>query len=287
MSDYAHPESLASTTWLAEHLDDPSVRIVEVDWGMSNYRSGHIPGAVGWDWPSEVQNPVQRDLLDQSEFEALLSRSGITADSTVVVCSSLNNLLATYAFWLFKIYGHADVRLLDGDREKWLAEGRPTTTDAPVVSETTYHSQAPDWSLRADRDWVARSLNGGLTLLVDLRPVDMYSGENSYGAERAGHIPGAVNLPARREAGPDGSFKAWRVPTVKADATFKSAEELRSLVQSLGIQPEREVITYCVRAGLSSHAWFVLTQLLGYGNVREYDGSWAEWGSLMGAPIEK
>ena len=143
VSDYAHPESLASTTWLAEHLDDPSVRIVEVDWGMSNYRSGHIPGAVGWDWPSEVQNPVQRDLLDQSEFEALLSRSGITADSTVVVCSSLNNLLATYAFWLFKIYGHADVRLLDGDREKWLAEGRPTTTDAPVVSETTYHSQAP------------------------------------------------------------------------------------------------------------------------------------------------
>jgi thiosulfate/3-mercaptopyruvate sulfurtransferase len=292
MSTYAHPESLVSTQRLADHLDDPQVRLIEVVWGaspsfgMPAYERGHIPGAVVWDLEKDLQDTVSRDVLDKVRWESLLSRSGITPATTVVVYSGLNNLLATYAFWQLKVYGHKHIRLLDGDRQKWLDENRPTTSEVPLIVPATYQAQAPAWSLRANRDEVLQLLGKVGHLLVDTRSAEMYSGLDKAGAARGGHIPGAVNLAARRETNPDGSFNAWRVPTVQPDGTFKSAAELRALFDSLGITSDKEIITYCVRGGLSTHAWFVLTQLLGYPTVREYDRSWAEWGNLEGVPIE-
>ncbi len=293
MSTYAHPESLVSTQWLADHLHNVQVRLVEVVWGASPvfgkpaYDSKHIPGAVSWDFEKDLQDVTRQDVIDKEGLEALFSRSGITSAMTIILYSGLSNLLATYAFWLLKIYGHQDVRLLDGDRQKWLDEDRLTTDEGILVIPTHYPAQDPDWSLRASREDGLRSIGNENLLLVDARSAEMYSGLDKAGASRGGHIPGAINLTALRETNPDGSFKTWRVPTVQPDGAFKSVVEMQTLFDSLGITKDKEIITYCVRGGLSTHAWFVLTQLLGYPNVREYDRSWAEWGNLPDTPIEQ
>jgi thiosulfate/3-mercaptopyruvate sulfurtransferase len=292
MQSYAHPESLASTQWLAGHLDDPQVRLVEVVWGVSPlwgrpaYEAGHIPGAVAWDFQTDLQDPARGDLIDTAGVEALLSRAGIDQDTCVVLYSGLNNILATFAFWLLKIYGLPSVRLLDGDRRKWLDEGHPTSSETTEVRPSRYRAEQPDWNLRADRETVLQVLGSGTHTLVDARSAEMYSGADKAGAPRGGHIPGAVNLAASRVLGPDGSVIGWRIPTVQEDGAFRPAEELQELFDGLGIVRGKPVITYCVRGGLSTHAWFVLTQLLGYDGVREYDRSWAEWGSVEGLPIQ-
>ncbi len=293
MSGYVHPESLVNTQWVAEHLDDPTVRLIEViwgdsaEWGGTAYRAGHIPGALAWDFGLDLQDSAGNDLVGKAGLEALLARSGVTPASTVVVYSGLGNLLATFTFWLLKLYGHQDVRLLDGDRSKWLAEGLPLSDQTPLIAPTVYRLPEPDTSLRAHRDDVLRAIGQSGHLLVDARSAEMFSGADTAGTAQGGHIPGAVNLAALRETHPDGSFRAWRVPTVREDGTFKSATELRALIEGLGITPDKTITTYCVRGGLSTHAWFVLTQLLGYPDVREYDRSWAEWGNLAHVPIEK
>lgn len=292
-SNYANPTSLASTQWVAHHFGDPSLRLIEAVWGdspsfgMPAYESGHIPGAVAWDFQQDLQDPARGDILDKMGLEALLSRSGITPETTIIVYSGLSNMLATYAFWQLKIFGHKPARLLDGGRQMWLDENHPTTSEVPLVAPTEYHAQEPDWDLRANRDDVLRYIGRGDNLLVDARPAEMYSGLDKAGTQRGGHIPGAVNLAAYRETNPDGVFKVWRIPTLRPDGTFKSAGELRELCDTLGISADRKVVTYCVRGGLSTHAWFVLTQLLGFPNVQEYDRSWAEWGNQEGLPIEQ
>ena len=292
MTAYAHPESLVSTQWVAGHLADPGTRIAGViwgdsgDWGTAAYRNGHIPGAVAWGFATALQDPARSDIADRAGFEALLGRSGVTRATTVVVYSGLSNLLATFAFWLLKVYGHRDVRLLDGSRDKWLAEGRPLSNATPAITAVRYRAQPYNGRLRARREDVLCAIGQPGHLLVDARSAEMFSGADKAGAARGGHIPGAVNLVARRETNPDGSFRAWRVPTVREDGTFKPAAELRALCDGLGITPERAIITYCVRGGLSTHAWFVLTQLLGYPDVAEYDRSWVEWGNAAELPIE-
>jgi thiosulfate/3-mercaptopyruvate sulfurtransferase len=254
--------------------------------GAPAYRAGHISGAVAWDF-GELQDPARDDLVGKAGLEALLARSGITPATTVVVYSGLGNLLATFAFWLLKLYGHRDVRLLDGGRRRWLAEGHPLSAEPPTLAPTVYLAQEPDGRLCAHGDDGLHAIGQPGHLLVDARSAEMFSGADTAGTAQGGHIPGAVNLAALRETHPDGSFRAWRVPTVREDGTFKSATDLRALVESLGITPDKTITTYCVRGGLSTHAWFVLTQLLGYPNVREYDRSWAEWGNLSGVPVER
>ncbi|MEE8375345.1 MAG: sulfurtransferase [Acidimicrobiia bacterium] len=283
MSTRAHPKSLVKTQWVADHLDDPHIGLIEVVWN-GEYESGHIPRAVAWDFGKDIR-PAPDDFIDRVGLEALLSRSGITPEMTIVVYDRHQNLVAAYVFWLLKIYGHKDVRLLDGDGQKWLQENRPTTSQIPAITAAKYQAREPNWSLRAEHNDVLGSIGQPNHLLVDTRPAEMYSGLDKAGAARGGHIPGAVNLAARRETNPDGS-NAWRVPTVRPDGTFKSTEDLEVLFESMGITPDKNIITYCKGGGLSSHAWFVLTQLLGYPSVREYNRSWDEWGNLEGAPIE-
>ncbi|MFQ5944390.1 MAG: sulfurtransferase [Anaerolineales bacterium] len=291
MSNHVFPESLVNTQWVADHIDDPHIRLIDVvrgtdpATGFPAYEGGHIPGAVAWDFTKDFQDPARDDVIDQVGLEALLSRSGITQEMTIVLYDRYHNLLAAYAFWLLKIYGHKDVRLIDGDGQKWLQENRPTTSQVPSITAATYQAREANWILRAGHDDVLRSIGQVNQLLVDARSAEKYIGLDKSGTARGGHIPGAINLAARQETNPDGS-NAWRVPTVQPDGMFKSAGELEVLFESLGITPDKDIITYCEIGGLSSHAWFVLTQLLGYGSVREYDRSWAEWGNLEGAPIE-
>lgn len=278
-------KSLVNTQWLAEHLDDANVRIVEVIWGsqpaygFQAFAAGHIPGAVAWDYEAHY-GEARGDIIAQSEFEQQLSRSGISPEMTVVLYSAVNNLLATFEFWLLKYYGHEDVRLLDGDREIWLAENRPIEQTITSYSPKRYQARKPDERLRATRADVMQSIGKAGVLFVDTRSKEMYRGEFSPGTQHAGHIPTAINLAARREVEADGSFIAWRVPTVNQDGTFKPLLDLRRLFENLGITADKEIIVYCLRGGLSTHTWFVLTQLLGYPNVREYDRSWVEWGNL-------
>ena len=280
MAEYAHPESLVSTEWVAEHGSDANVRLVEVDVDTGAYEQGHIAGAVGWNWQSQLQQPVRRDLASKEEIEELLGGSGIGNDTTVVLYGDNNNWFAAWAFWQLKYYGHRDVRIMNGGRAKWEAEGRPLTTDAPSPAAASYTAGEGDQSIRAYRDQVLARVNEGNVALVDVRSPAEFSGEllapanlPQEGSQRGGHIPGAANIPWGQAVAEDGSFK--------------SADELRALYGGNGIDGSRDTIAYCRIGERSSHTWFVLTQLLGLENVRNYDGSWTEWGSIVGAPIEK
>lgn len=277
---HARPDSLVSTEWVAQHLDDPQVRIVESNEDPLLYETGHIPGAVKVDWFTTLQHPVRRDFVTQEEFEEVCSSLGIANDTTVVFYGDKSNWFATYAFWLFSYYGHKNLKIMDGGRLKWQQEGRPLVKEVPSYPRTQYRAQEPDESIRAYRDDVFAHIRERKAL-VDVRSPQEYSGELLHmpnypqeGALRGGHIPGAANIP-------------WSRAVNEADSTFKSYEELRQLYESQGILPDQDVIAYCRIGERSSHTWFVLTHLLGYPKVRNYDGSWTEWGNLVGAPIEK
>lgn len=277
---YAHPEYLVDTEWVAAHLNDPKVRIVESDEDLLLYDVGHVSGAVKIDWQSDLQDPVKRDYVDRAHFEELMARAGIVNDTTVVFYGDKNNWWASYALWAFKLFGHRDTRIMNGGRQKWIEEGRELVRDAPAYPRTQYRApERDDHSIRAFRQEVLDHL-GKKEPLVDVRSPQEYSGELLHmpgypqeGALRGGHIPGARSIP-------------WS-KAVREDATFKSPQELEALFEGAGITPDRDVIAYCRIGERSALTWFVLTYLLGYPRVRNYDGSWTEWGNLVGAPIEK
>jgi thiosulfate/3-mercaptopyruvate sulfurtransferase len=279
MAEYAHPEVLVSTEWVAAHLHDPNIRIAEVDVDTTAYETGHIPGAVGWNWTTQLNDPVRRDIASKEQFEGLMASSGIDKHTTVVLYGDNNNWFAAYAFWLLKIYGHEDVRLMNGGRKKWVDEGRPLTTEVPRYERTVYRAEEPDLRLRAFLQDVLQRLGRAEVALVDVRSPQEFTGEIlappglPETAQRGGHIPGAKNIP-------------W-AQAVREDGTFKSYEELRALYEAQGITPDKEVIAYCRIGERSSHTWFVLKYLLGYPKVRNYDGSWTEWGNVVGLPIER
>ena len=280
MAEYAHPEVLVSTQWVADHANDSKVRLVEVDVDTSAYDQGHIAGAVGWNWQTQLQDNVRRDLIDKSTLETLLGAAGVSPDTTLVLYGDNNNWFAAYAFWQLKYYGAKDVRLMNGGRKKWVEEKRPLTTDAAKITPTTYKATGPDESLRARKEDVFavidKKKNGAL---VDVRSVDEFTGKIlappglNETAQRAGHIPGAANIPWSQAANEDG--------------TFKSIDQLKALYEGKGVTNGDQTIAYCRIGERSSHTWFVLKYLLGYDNVKNYDGSWTEWGNLIGAPIEK
>ncbi len=279
VTGYASDRVLVDTDWAIAHLNDPSVRFVEVDVDTTAYSQGHLPGAVGWDWTSQLSDGVRRDLAGPEAFAALLSASGIRPETTVVVYGDNNNWFAAFAYWQLKLFGHADVRILDGGRRFWLDQGLPITLDEPAIAGTAYVPGAPDPSLRAFRDDILARLGDTELALVDVRSPAEFNGEviappgMSETAQRAGHIPGAASIP-------------W-AQTVREDGRFKSADELRTLYAAKGVTPDRDIIAYCRIGERSSHSWFVLHELLGYRRVRNYDGSWTEWGSMVGVPIEK
>lgn len=279
-SGYARPEVLVETDWVAEHLNDANLRLVEADEDILLYEQGHIAGAVKLDWHVDVQDPVRRDFVDKAGFEALMGRWGITNDTTVVFYGDRNNWYACYSYWLFTYHGHEKALIMNGGRAKWIAEGRPLTREAPAISPTTYSAKEPDDSIRAFRDDVRDTIGNPAFALVDVRSPAEYSGEKLHmegyeqeGAQRAGHVPGAQSIP-------------WAT-AANADGTFKSADELKQIYEGKGVTGDKQVIAYCRIGERSAHTWFVLTRLLGYPNVRNYDGSWTEWGSLVRAPIEK
>lgn len=279
-SEYAHPDALVSTDWVAEHLDDPNVRIVESNEDILLYDTGHIPGAVKIDWVSDLNDPVVRDYLDGQRFAQLLSEKGIGRDTTVVFYGDKSNWWATYALWVFRLFGHNKVKIMNGGRKKWVDEGRELTTEVPNYPKADYPAPTRDDStIRAFRDQVLGHVNRHGTL-VDVRSPGEYSGELLHmpdypqeGALRGGHIPGARSIPWARAANDDG--------------TFKSVAELKALYEGEGVTPDKNIIAYCRIGERSSHTWFVLTYLLGYPNVRNYDGSWTEWGNSVGLPIAK
>tara|TARA_Y100000588_G_scaffold345916_1_gene393566 strand:+ start:833 stop:1675 length:843 start_codon:yes stop_codon:yes gene_type:complete len=280
MAEYAHPESLVTTDWVAEHGSDANVRLVEVDVDTSAYESGHIVRAVGWNWKSQLQQTLSRDLVSKDGMEQLLGSSGIDNGTTLILYGDNNNWFAAWAFWQMKYYGHEDVKLMNGGRAKWESEGRPLVTDVVNHASKLYKAKSANEDIRAYRDQVLNKVNSGSINLVDVRAPAEYSGEliapenlPQEGSQRGGHIPSAANVP-------------WG-QAVSEDGSFKSADELLVLYGGKGIDGGKETITYCRIGERSSHTWFVLTQLLGYTNVRNYDGSWTEWGSIVGAPIER
>jgi len=278
---YAHPEVLVDTNWVKEHHLDSNVRIAEVDYDpTANYNQGHVPNSVLFDWKRDINDPVRRDILSAAQLEDLFGRSGITPATTLVLYGDFNNWFAAFAFWVFKYYGVKDVRLMNGGRKKWIEEDKPLTKEVPATQRTQFKASSPDDSIRVYLDDVRKALGRGNVALVDVRSAKEYSGEilappeyPTEHAQRGGHIPGAKNIP-------------W-AQAVNDNGTFKSVEELENLYQPKGVTRDKEVIAYCRIGERSSHSWFVLKYLLGYPDVRNYDGSWTEWGNLVRSPIEK
>ena len=280
VNGYVHPEVLVSTDWALQHLKEKNLKFIEVDVDTTEYEKGHIEGAVGWNWKTQLQDQTRRDIVSKEQLEKYLGEAGATTSTGLILYGDNNNWFAAYAFWLLKYYGHNDVRLIDGGRKKWVAEGKQLTTEAPKYQASVYKIGKVHTELRALRNFVLERLNTSKHGLVDVRSVDEYTGKilAPPGLQelslRGGHIPGAKNIP-------------WS-QAVNEDGTFKSHADLTALYESKGItQNLPEVTTYCRIGERSSHSWFVLTYLLGYSNVRNYDGSWTEWGNLINAPIEK
>jgi thiosulfate/3-mercaptopyruvate sulfurtransferase len=279
---YAHPEVLVDTNWVLQHHKDANVRVAEVDYdSAANYSVGHIPGAVLFDWKKDINDPVRRDLLSKEQLESLFRNAGITKDTWVVLYGDFNNWFAAFAFWVFKYYGVENVKILNGGRKKWLLEDKPVTKDVPTYPKTDFKASNANQKLRVYKDEVHKALGKGDKVLVDVRGPKEFSGEilappeyPTEHAQRGGHIPGAKNIP-------------WGQTVNDADGTFKTREEIAALYAPKGVTADKEVITYCRIGERSSHSWFVLTYLLGYPHVRNYDGSWTEWGNSIGAPIEK
>lgn len=278
---YAHPEVLVSTDWVASHAKDPKVRVVEVDVDTKAYDEGHVPGAIAWAWNTQLCDTTVRDILPKAQFESLMTQSGIGNDTTVVLYGDNNNWFAAWALWQMKMYGHKDVRIMDGGRKKWLAEGRDvdTTATKPASVSTPYKASDPDYSLRAFLPQVQQAQKSGNAVMIDVRSPQEFTGEIlappglPETCQRGGHIPGARSVPWGKACNDDG--------------TFKSAEELEKLYGAEGVNKSKPVIAYCRIGERSSHTWFVLKYLLGVNNVVNYDGSWTEWGNLVGAPVEK
>ena len=279
---YAHPEVLVSTDWVAGHLNDPSIRIIESNEDTLLYASGHIPGAVNVDWTSDLNDQIRRDYITREGFEQLMSRIGATKDTTVIFYGDKNNWWACYAFWVFQLFGHTNAKVMDGGRIKWEKEKRPVTREVPAYAKTSYKAEErQDAKHRAFRDEVLAHMQARRQL-VDVRSPDEFSGARTHmpdypneGALRGGHIPGAKSIPWARAINPD-------------DATFKTADELRKIyVEEKQLSPSQPTIAYCRIGERSSHTWFALKYLLGFGNVRNYDGSWTEWGNMVNVPIEK
>jgi thiosulfate/3-mercaptopyruvate sulfurtransferase len=279
MKGYAHPETLVDTAWLEERLGRPGVQVVEVDVDTKAYDQGHVPGAVGWNWQTQLCDPVVRDVIPKPALERLLAESGIGNDTTIVLYGDNNNWFACWAFWQLTMYGHRDVRLLDGGRKKWLAEGRPLTTESTLVTPATYRAADPDFSLRAFLPEVRERHAAPGWALVDVRSPDEYSGKLlappglPETCQRGGHVPGARSIPWGKNC--------------REDGTFASAEELARLYGAAGVTADKSVITYCRIGERSSLSWFALKYLLGYPRVVNYDGSWTEWGNLVSAPVAR
>jgi thiosulfate/3-mercaptopyruvate sulfurtransferase len=280
MADYARPDSLVSLDWAAEHLDDPKVRLIEVDVDTAAYETGHAPGAVGWHWKNDLETQVMRDIADQAGLEQLLQDAGVNSDTTIVLYGDNNNWFAAYALWLLEYYGIENVKLMNGGRQKWIADNRPMTTDVPAHAKGNVKLGKPHSEIRALRDDVLKHIGSAGGALVDVRSPKEFSGEllapenlPQEGSQRGGHIPGAKNIVWSRAMNEDG--------------TFKSADDLKALYEGEGVTEDKDVVAYCRIGERSAHTWFVLTHLLGYKKVRNYDGSWTEWGSLVGVPIEK
>jgi thiosulfate/3-mercaptopyruvate sulfurtransferase len=279
--NYAYSNVLVSTQWVDEHKGDPNVRIVEVDYDpQTAYYQGHIKGAVLFDWKQDINDKLERNIISKEGFEGLLSRNGISNDTTVILYGDFNNWFAAFAFWVFKYYGHEDVRLMNGGRKKWIAEQRELTKEIPKYEPAVYIVKKINYEYRVLLPDVRVRIGNPHTILVDVRSPDEFSGRvlappeyPTEHAQRGGHIPGAINIP-------------WS-KALNEDGTFKSVSELRKLYESFGITPDKEIITYCRIGERSSVTWFVLKYLLGYPKVRNYDGSWTEWGNVIGLPIEK
>ena len=278
-TQYAEPDVLVSTEWAAQHLHDPAVRVVEVDVDTGTYDQGHVPGAVAWNWSTQLCDTLTRNIIPAGKLEELLGSSGISNDTTVILYGDNNNWFAAWAFWQLKVYGHRDVRLMNGGHRKWLREGRELSIDLPKVQRTTYKVQPADLSIRALLPEVQKAVLEQRAALVDVRSPQEFTGEIlappglPETCQRGGHIPGAKSVPWGRACNEDG--------------TFKSAEELTRLYEGHSVTSDKPVITYCRIGERSSHTWFVLRYLLGYKNVKNYDGSWTEWGNLVGASVER
>ncbi|MFL6364618.1 MAG: sulfurtransferase [Nitrososphaeraceae archaeon] len=281
--EYAHPEVVVDTKWVEDHIQDPNVRIAEVDYDpKSNYMLGHVPGAVLFDWRQDINDPITRNVLGKQECQNLLQNAGINDDTTLVLYGDFNNWFAAFAFWVFKYYGYKDLRLMNGGRKKWLLEDRPLTKDIPQqYPKGNFKASGPDNNIRVFLNYVKQSLDTKDRKLVDVRSPKEFTGEilappeyPTEHAQRGGHIPGAANIP-------------WGHAVNDGDGTFKSVDELKKLYEAKDITPDKEIIAYCRIGERSSHTWFVLKYLLGYPNVKNYDGSWTEWGNMIANEIER